>query len=198
MLNLSNSGGSNAKFIRFSPQANAWSNSEGEFELKKFVFDVDNVQTGWMLIAVGTYEFVADETLGKKGAQPSPEHKRGFKVQFYNKEMGLCEWSANGVGHNMALEELYTTCAKARADNEGKLPVVEYKGSRAEKIGKGTTRIANFVVTNWIARPAGMDEPPQSDADFIKSVMVKNPVPIPVPPQKAVVDKAFVSDDEIF
>ena len=42
------------------------------------------------------------------------------------------------------------------------------------------------------------DESPQSDADFIKSVMVKNPVPIPVPPQKAVVDKPFVSDDEIF
>jgi len=74
-LNLSNSGGS-GNYIRFSPQANSWSNQDGEFTLEKFVFDYENLQTGWMLIAVGVYEFNADESLGRKSAQPSPEHKR--------------------------------------------------------------------------------------------------------------------------
>ena len=193
MLNLTNSGGS-GNYIRFSPQANAWSNSDGEFQLKKCVFDIDNLQTGWMLISTGVYEFQADETLGKKGPQPSPEHKRGFKVKFYNKEMGTVEWSANGVGHNMGLQELYNACSVDRAANPNKLPVVEYTGSRPEKVGKGTTRVPQFTVTGWVARPAGLDADPH-EGDFIKSV-----AQTPAPAAKATPAKPSVNldDDEMF
>lgn len=157
MLNLS-SGGGNANFLRFSPQANAWTNSEGvEVDLKKVVFDIDNVVTGWLLLGVGVRDWQPDASLGRKGAQPTPEHKRGFEVTFYNKEIGTASWSSNGVGPNMGLEQLYTACAAERAANAGKLPVVEYTGSKMEKIGKGTTRIPQFSIVNWIARPAGMD-----------------------------------------
>jgi hypothetical protein len=156
-LNLSNSGGS-GNYIRFSPQANAWSNQDGEFALEKFVFDYENVQTGWMLIATGIFEFNADDSLGRKGSQPTPEHKRGFKVVFYNKTMGVAEWSANGAGSNMGLEALYKQVQAQVADNAGKLPVVEYTGSRPEKVGKGSTRVPEFNVTGWVARPAALQE----------------------------------------
>jgi len=160
MLNLS-SGGGGGNFIRFSPQANAWTNSDGnEVQLKKVVFDIDNVQTGWLLLGAGVRDWQPDVAVGRKGAQPSPEHKRGFTVKFYNKEIGTCEWSSNGVGPNMGLEQLYVKCMKEREDiplNATLLPVCEYKGSKMEKIGKGTTRIPQFEVVNWIARPAGMD-----------------------------------------
>lgn len=193
-LNLSNSGGGSGNYIRFSPQANAWSNSDGEFQLKKCVFDIDALQTGWMLIATGVYEFQADASLGKKGPQPSPEHKRGFKVKFYNKEMGSVEWSANGVGHNMGLEELYKACSVDREANPNKLPVVEYTGSRPEKVGKGTTRVPQFTVTGWVARPAGLDADPH-EGDFIKSV-----ASAPAPAAKAAPAKPAVNldDDEMF
>ena len=105
-LNLSSGGGS-GNYIRFSPQANAWSNQEGEFTLEKFVFDHENLQTGWMLIATGVFEFVPDASLGAKGSQPSADHKRGFKAVFYNKSMGVAEFSANGAGANMGLEGLW-------------------------------------------------------------------------------------------
>lgn len=160
MLNLSSGGGS-GNFIRFSPQANAWTNSEGvEVQLKKVVFDLDNVQTGWLLLGVGVRDWQPDAAIGRKGAQPTPEHKRGFNVKFYNKEIGTAEWSSNGVGPNMGLEQLYVKCIKEREEiplNQSLLPVCEYKGSKMEKIGKGTTRIPQFEVVNWIARPAGMD-----------------------------------------
>ena len=154
-LNLSNSGGS-GNYIRFSPQANAWSNQDGEFTLEKFVFDHENLQTGWMLIAVGVYEFQPDESLGRKAAQPSPDFKRGFKATFYNKTMGVAEFSANGAGANMGLEGLWKQVQAQAGANVGKLPVVEYKGSRPEKVGKGSTRVPEFNVTGWVARPAAM------------------------------------------
>jgi hypothetical protein len=58
--------------------------------------------------------------------------------------------------------------------------VVEYTGSRMEKIGKGTTRIPNFTLTGWIARPAGMDAqtPPVDEFDPF-------PPPAPAAPAKA-------------
>ena len=174
MLNLSSAGG-NSKYLRFSPQANAWTNSEGvEVDLKKVVFDIDNVVTGWLLLGVGVRDWQPDSSLGRKGAQPTPEHKRGFEVTFYNKEIGTASWSSNGVGPNMGLELLYTACAEQREANAGKLPVVEYKGSRMEKIGKGTTRIPQFVIVNWIARPAGMDAPVEAEE-------YEAPAPAPAP-----------------
>lgn len=193
-LNLSNSGGS-GNYIRFSPQANAWSNQDGEFALEKFVFDIDNVQTGWMLIATGIFEFNADDSLGRKGAQPTPEHKRGFKVVFYNKTMGVAEWSANGAGSNMGLEALYKQAVAQRLSNPDKLPVVEYKGSRPEKVGKGSTRVPMFEVTGWVARPAALSDDNTGGFDPEMSTPSAKPAPSKPAPTKPA---PSLDDDEMF
>jgi len=198
MLNLnlgSSSGG--GSYIRFSPAANAWSNQDGEITLKKVVFDIDNVETGWLLLAVGTRDWQPDAELGKKGAQPTPEHKRGFIVKFYNKEMGVVEWSSNGVGPNMGLNNLYQLCAAERDANPGKLPVIEYKGSKAEKIGKGTTRIPNFEIAQWVARPEAMN----ADGSSSSAKAEDDFDPFPAPKAAAVAPttrKAPVDDAEMF
>lgn len=157
MLNLSSSSGG-GNYIRFMPSVNAWLNSDKqEFTLKKMVVDLDSLQTGWMHLGEGVRDWQPDVSVGQKGAQPSADHKRGFSIKLYNKEMGLAEWSANGTGPNMGLEKLWKVIEAQQKTNEGKYPVIEYTGSTLEKIGKGTTRIPNFNVTSWIARPAGMD-----------------------------------------
>jgi hypothetical protein len=191
-LNLSNSGGS-GNYIRFSPQANAWSNQDGEFVLEKFVFDYENLQTGWMLIATGIFEFNADDSLGRKGAQPSPEHKRGFKATFYNKTMGVAEFSANGAGANMGLESLYKQVQAQAASNAGKLPVVEYTGSRPEKVGKGSTRVPEFTVTGWVARPAALTASGESEVEAIP--FREKPAPSKPAPSKPA---PSLDDDEMF
>jgi hypothetical protein len=194
-LNLSNSGGS-GNYIRFSPQANAWSNQDGEFVLEKFVFDHENLQTGWMLIATGVFEFQPDESLGRKSAQPSPEHKRGFKAVFFNKSMGLAEFSANGAGANMGLEGLWKQVQAQAGDNAGKLPVVEYKGSRPEKVGKGSTRVPEFFVTGWVARPAAMQEgAAQAEPEFSAPAPIAKPAPSKPAPSKPA---PSMEDDEMF
>jgi len=193
-LNLSNSGGS-GNYIRFSPQANAWSNQDGEFLLEKFVFDYENLQTGWMLIATGIFEFNADDSLGRKGAQPTPEHKRGFKATFYNKTMGVAEFSANGAGANMGLESLYKQVQAQAGANLGKLPVVEYTGSRPEKVGKGSTRVPEFTVTGWVARPAALQEGASAEPEFSAPAPSK-PAPTPVKAKPA--PTPSLDDDEMF
>ena len=203
MLNLS-SGGGNSNFLRFSPQANAWTNSEGgEVEIKKVVFDIDNVVTGWLLLGVGVRDWQPDASLGRKGAQPTPEHKRGFEVTFYNKEIGTASWSSNGVGPNMGLEQLYTACAAEREANAGKLPVVEYKGSKMEKIGKGTTRIPQFAIVNWIDRPAGMGAPAEAE-EYVAPAPAAAPWPSAAqagaakPAARAAAPAAAPAEDEMF
>ena len=190
MLNLSSGSGS-GNYIRFSPQANAWTNNNNEeITLKKVVFDIDNIKTGWLLLGVGVRDWVQDESVGKKGPQPSPEHRRGFDITLYNKEIGAAAFSSNGVGNNISLEQMYKACAAERAANPGKLPVVEYKGSKAEKIGKGTTRIPQFVLTGWVARPAGLDAVAEEFEAEPAAI-----VPLPVRKQ-APVKAAVVEDDE--
>ena len=189
MLNLSSGSGS-GNYIRFSPQANMWTNNNNEeIQLKKVVFDIDNIKTGWLLLGVGVRDWVQDDSVGKKGPQPSPEHKRGFMVTLYNKEIGAAEWSSNGVGPNMGLEQMYKACSAERAANPGKLPVLQYGHSKAEKIGKGTTRIPIFVLTGWVDRPAGLDAVAEQS----------EPEPIQQPVRKQAAKPApVVEDDEIF
>ena len=196
-LNLSNSGGT-GNYIRFSPQANAWSNQDGEFTLEKCVFDHENLQTGWMLIATGIFEFQPDESLGRKAAQPSPDFKRGFKATFYNKTMGVAEFSANGAGANMGLEGLWKQVQAQAGANVGKLPVVEYTGSRPEKVGKGSTRVPEFTVTGWVARPAALQE---GAGEFVVLPTTQVPAPSAKPaPSKPAPSKPAPSldDDEMF
>ena len=194
-LNLSNSGGS-GNYIRFSPQSNAWTNQDGEFTFEKSVFDYENLETGWMLIATGIFEFLPDGSLGQKGSQPSAEHKRGFKATFYNKTMGVAEFSANGAGANMGLEALWKQVQAQQSANAGKLPVVEYKGSRPEKVGKGTTRVPLFEVVSWVARPAALQDENSGGFGFHPEAPAPvKPAPTPVMAKPAPPSQ---SDDEMF
>lgn len=200
MLNLSSSGGS-GNYIRFMPSANAWLNKDkAEFTPKKMVVDTDSLQTGWMHLGEGVRDWQPDASLGKKGAQPSADHKRGFSIRFYNKEMGVAEWSANGTGPNMGLEKLWKAISDGQPANAGKYPVIEYTGSTLEKIGKGTTRIPNFNVVSWIDRPAGMDVVDSGEVAFDSDGKITMGAPA-APAPKAAPKTAMASaidDDEMF
>jgi hypothetical protein len=199
MLNLSSSGGS-GNYIRFMPSANAWLNSnKEEFTPKKMVVDTDSLQTGWMHLGEGVRDWQPDASLGKKGPQPSADHKRGFSIKFYNKEMGVAEWSANGTGPNKGLEQLWKAIEAGQPANAGKYPVIEYTGSTLEKIGKGTTRIPNFNVVSWIDRPAGMDAVDDGTQQFDSDgkITMSAPAPAPKPAVKTAAQKA-VEDEEMF
>jgi len=100
----------------------------------------------------------------------------------------------------MGLEKLWKAIEAGQAANAGKLPVIEYKSSTLEKIGKGTTRIPNFTIVSWIDKPAGMG---QSDEEYTAQVAAPPaPAPAPMPAPKPVPAKtvmaAAIEDDEMF
>jgi len=191
MLNLSNNNGSGNSYIRFAPQANAWTNRDGEeIQLKKVVMDLDSVQTGWLMIGAGVRDWQPDDVLGAKSQSPGEGYKRGFVVTLYSKELGLVDWSANAYGPCKGFEKIYSEAAKAAGISDGKLPVIEYVNSTAEKVGKGNTRVPNFKLAGWVARPAGMN--PDGGDEF-------EPEPAPAPVRKAAKPApAPVMDDEEF
>jgi hypothetical protein len=198
-LNLSNSSSSN--FIRFMPSTNAWTNKDKEeITLKSFVFDINNIKTGWLHLDTGVRDWQEDQQVGQKGPQPSASHERAFIATFYNKTMGTVEWSSNSTGSRIGFEDLYKQCSDQYAANEGKLPVLNYVKSEAKKIGQGNTRIPRFEIVSWIAQPAGMY---QSDAEFTAQVAAPpapatKPVAAPAPaPAKSAMAQA-VEDDEMF
>ena len=192
MLNLSNNNGSGNSYIRFAPQANAWTNRDGEeIQLKKVVMDLDSVQTGWLMIGAGVRDWQPDEVLGAKSQSPGEGYKRGFVVTLYSKELGLVDWSANAYGPCKGFEKIYNEADKAAGDNGGKLPVIEYVNSTAEKVGKGNTRVPNFKLVSWVARPVGMNA--EDGLEYWAE-----PEPTPAPIRKGKPAPAPVMDDEEF
>ena len=76
--------------------------------------------------------------------------------------------------------------------------MLEYTGSKLEKIGKGTTRIPNFNIVSWIDRPAGMDADAAQEA---APAPVAPARPAFIPPAAAPAKTAMaaaVADDEMF
>jgi hypothetical protein len=152
-LGLSGGGGN---YIRFSPSINAWQLGKDEIDLKKIVFDLDSIKTGWGMMAEGQApQWVWDASVGQRSLQPEGEFKRGFSVRVWlGPDRGWAEWSSTGTGPGMGFETLAVEVMALKADNPGKVVVCTYEGSSALKVGKGNTRVPKFKLVGWIDRPA--------------------------------------------
>lgn len=152
-LGLSSGGGN---YIRFSPSINAWQLGKDEISLSKIAFDLDSIKTGWGLMAEGQApQWVWDDSIGKRTVKPGDDYKRGFSVRVWlGNERGWAEWSSTGTGPCIGFEALAAEAMAQKAGNEGKVLACAYKGSTAQKIGKGNTRTPNFEILGWIDKPA--------------------------------------------
>jgi len=163
-LNLP-AGGDAKPYIRYMPSLNAWemSTAEGREEFafdKPAVFDIQNVQLGWLLLAEGQRDW--QPWPGNK-MQPKPtegEYKPGFEVNVYSAQMfgdePVRSFSSNGTGPTMFIQALYNEAEKHDEFAAGKAPVVQITGSKATKVGKGTTRVPQFEIVKWIERPQAL------------------------------------------
>lgn len=158
-------GGDAKPYIRFMPSLNAWelSNEAGREEFafdKPAVFDIQNVQLGWLLLAEGHRDW---QPWPSNRMQPKPaegEYKPGFEVNVYSSQMFGAEpvrsFSSNGTGPTMFIQALYNECETHDEFAAGKSPVVQITGSKATKVGKGTTRVPQFEIVKWIDRPQAL------------------------------------------
>jgi len=94
----------------------------------------------------------------------------------------------------MGLEALWKQVQAQASSNVGKLPVVEYKGSRPEKVGKGNTRVPLFEVVSWVARPAALQDGVEPEYVQVPRTQVPAPAAKPAPSKPA----PSMNDDEMF
>ena len=80
------------------------------------------------------------------------------------------EWATNGSGANISIGNIYSEYEQSRKD--GMLPVIEYKGSVATKLGRGNSSIPQWEIVKWVERPKEMME------GFVPEVQQAAPLPV--------------------
>lgn len=184
-------GGDGRPFIRFQASVNSWQLSAldgkpAEFAFDKpSVFDIQNVQLGWMLLETGNRDW---QPWPENEQQPKPQgdYKAGFDVDVFSTAMfgdePVRSYSSNSTGNVMFIQELYNAAEQAPEFAQGLSPVVQLNGSKAIKVGKGTTRIPQFTIVKWIARPAAFnsdDEAEHTPAPKAAAPAPKAAAPVP-------------------
>jgi hypothetical protein len=155
------------------------------------IFDMRNIQVGWMLFAAGVAPIMTMVPLGDPMPdRPTDQHKQGFKLMLkLGKSCGgdVREFASQAkavIGALDTLHDLYTAGLK---DNAGKLPVVALKGTTAIKsTGKGQTSTNYapiFEIVKWVDPPAELiggtpaNEPKQEPVQQLKSATQEKPAP---------------------
>lgn len=186
-LNLNNGGGDFLPHIRYMASTSSWSmsgeNGQQQFQFTQAIFDLENIRTGWCLFVEATApEWVMDANLQTPAAKPSDgrDWKRGFKVNLFSKSMfggeGVREFATSATGAVMSIAKLYEDYEAQVAANPGKLPVVEYKGSVPQKVGKGNTTVPTFVINKFVDRPAELTATPTAPVQQVAAQ--QNNVPV--------------------
>lgn len=133
----------------------------------KAVFDMENVEVGYLLFAAGA----APQQLLVKLGDPMPQKpadakwKQGARVMI--KLGGDCggatpvrEISSNATAFMRGFDALHSDYEAGKAANPGKLPVVVMKQSIPITSGSGTNKSTNyqpvFEITAWVPRPADL------------------------------------------
>ena len=164
-LNFSN--GSGSEYLRWMASRSEWvmgtENGPEIVELKKAVFDVATLRTGWAAMAPETIpEFEWDPSITKAAPRPKTpgEWKRAFECKVFaeNALGGVRVWSSNSTGACMGVSDLHDQYMAAANDNVGLVPVVEFTGGKHAKVGKGTTSIPQLKIVKWIDRPAELED----------------------------------------
>lgn len=140
-----------------------WEKSETEMELPfKVVMDMDAIEVGFIAFTTTGPDFRFVQVGEPMPVKPSDEHKEGFRVKMFNKEIGLREMSSSSKIVRNQMNDLHDAYIAGKADNPGKVPVIEITGSDRIQIetkaqGTQTFRSPKWSIAGWVDRPAGMD-----------------------------------------
>ena len=141
-----------------------WEKSETEMDLPfKVVMDMDAIEVGFIAFTTTGPDFRLVKVGEPMPIKPSDEHKEGFRIRMYNKEIGLREMSSSSKIVRNQMNDLHDAYLAGKADNPGKVPVIEITGSDRIQIetkaqGTQTFRSPKWTISGWVDRPAGLDK----------------------------------------
>ena len=128
----------------------------------KAVFDMENIEVGYLLFAAGVAPQMMVVPLGT--AMPQKPAGEGWKqgVRFMLKLHATCggdvrEMSGNAASFLRGFDELHTAYEAGKAANPGKLPIVSLVSTQPVTTGQGAKKSTNyqpvFAITGWAPRP---------------------------------------------
>lgn len=162
------------------------------------VFDLENIETGWLLFAAGVAPDIKVVRHGEPvPPRPTDQHKQGFRLTVkLAKECGgdVREFCASAKSVLFPIDELHTAYLAGIQANPGKLPLVKMTGTEAisTKSPKGTTTnyAPVFEIVRWVPRPDGLEGKPKNAAPAAPAATGSTRVPPPAAsPAKATADE---------
>lgn len=153
------------------------------------VFDLENIEVGWALLAAGIAPSWHMVPLGQPlPAKPSDQHKQAFRLNVkLGKTVGgdVREFASQAKVVIAAVDELHTAFTAGQAANPGKLPVVALAGTQPiTTTGKGqssTNYKPVFEIKQWIERPVELGGTQAAAAPPATPAPAPAPQPQPVP-----------------
>lgn len=186
-LMIGGGGGSAKVYLKYNAKSGRWSvrnldGSENEINDPTFAADIGNIATGWMLFEKGMPpQRVMDPDVSTPAPKPAGgDYKRGFILSVYSQNLfgGAAEISGTSNVLANVIKHLYAQFESERGNNPGKVPVVECKGSTAEKGKFGTNYAPSLTIKGWTDRPAGLaDESPAHPNDVYRATSTAAPAP---------------------
>ena len=137
----------------------------------KAVFDMENIEVGWINFPVGAAPDFQLVPLGEEvpPVGPTPGHRQGCRIviKLGAEVGGDCREMASTAGAYLdgfnALHDAYLEGVKK---NPGKLPVVTLLETIAVESGSGAKKSTNyqpqFEIVSWVARPKDLKASPRS------------------------------------
>jgi len=153
-----------------------------------FAVDIGSIEVGWIMFGVAGPDFQLVPLGHPLPAQPSKEHKQGFRVKLSGRVIdGIREFSHTAKCVLGAMDELHTRFEAAPEAAQGKIPVVRLAGT-TPIVTKGpqgnTTAYAPVLeIVAWTDRAPEMGErtvpAPGSNATPARPATAHVPPPAP-------------------
>lgn len=126
----------------------------------KAIFDLANVQVGWMKFPKGAAPEMVLKPVGEDiGVCPSGDHKEGLRliVKILDDDAGPREMLSTSLALWRGIDELHNEYLAGIDANPGKLPVVVLANRREMRSQGNVNYEPIFDIIDWVPRPA--DQP---------------------------------------
>jgi hypothetical protein len=131
------------------------------------VFDLPNIEVGWISFAAGGAPDFQMKPLGEDiGECPSDKHKEGFRLRLLlTGDAGddVRELSSTSIALWNAVDELHDAYADDAVKHRGKLPVVGVAEIK-QVITTNANHAPVFEILRWVPRPSDLAAPSRKAA----------------------------------
>jgi hypothetical protein len=132
------------------------------------IFDLANVQTGWIHFPKGGAPQTALQPAGEDyGDAPTKDHKEGIRllVKIPGDKAGVREILNTSVAFWNGIDELHDTYLASVDEHDGQLPVVELADVETHETSNGPSCTPHFRIIDWVPRPADLPKVLQPRAE---------------------------------